>query len=168
VLLGQSPENALFAVAQQMHYTLTQEHGVFLLTAPDVTPHQQAVLRYRMRLFRSGKRDSMQSVGAHLSVALWIAMTSKTGGSVAGSMYHPANASRANAPRTNVPRISLPPVLRDVTPQEVADQVVTLSPGGLYLSMIAPERADRPEDFRIRFYSYGDPDQLKLDMTCPQ
>ena len=55
-----------------------------------------------------------------------------------------------------------------MTPLEVADRVVTLSPGGFYISMIAPERAAAPEDFRIQFYSYGDPDQLKLDMTCPQ
>ena len=158
VLLGQSPEDALLAVAQQMHYALSQDHGVFLLTAPDVTPHQQAVLRYRMRLFRSGKRDVAQSIGTRLSVALWIAMNSKAVGGAGGSIHHSVDA----------PQISLPPVLRDVTPLEVADRVVTLSPGGLYLSMIAPERADRPEDFRIQFYSYGDPDQLKLDMACPQ
>jgi hypothetical protein len=158
VLLGQSPEDALLAVAQQMHYALSQDHGVFLLTAPDVTPHQQAVLRYRMHVFRSGKRDVVQSIGTRLSVALWIAMNSKTVGGVGGSTYHAVDA----------PRNSLPPVLRDVTPLEVADRVVTLSPGGLYLSMVAPERAAGPEDFRIRFYSYGDPDQLKLDMVCPQ
>jgi hypothetical protein len=158
VLLGQSPENALLAVAQQMRYALSQDHGVFLLTAPDVTPHQQAVLRYRIRIFRSGKRDVVQSIGTRLSVALWIAMNSKTSGGVGGSIQHSVDA----------PRILLPPVLRDVTPLEVADRVVTLSPGGLYLSMIAPERTDRPEDFRIRFYSYGEPDQLKLDMACPQ
>ena len=157
VLLGQSPENALLAVAQQMHYSLTQDHGVFLLTAPDVTPHQQAVLHYRMHIFRSGKRDVAQSIGTRLSVALWIAMNSKTSGA-GGSIQHSVDA----------PRITLPPVLRDVTPVEVADRVVTLSPGGLYLSMIAPERAAGPEDFRIQFYSYGNPEQLKLDMTCPQ
>jgi hypothetical protein len=158
VLLGQSPENALLAVAQQIHYALSRDHGVFLLTAPDVTPHQQAVLRYRMRIFRSGKRDVAQSIGSRLSVALWIAMNSKASGGVGGSTQHSVDA----------PRISLPPVLRDVTPLEVANRVVTLSPGGLYVSMIAPERTDRPEDFRIRFYSYGDPDELKLDMACPQ
>jgi hypothetical protein len=158
VLLGQSPENALLAVAQQMHYSLTQDHGVFLLTAPDVTPHQQAVLHYRMHIFRSGKRDVAQSIGTRLSVALWIAMNSKTNGGVGRSTYNSVDA----------PRISLPPVLRDVTPLEVADRVVTLIPGGLYLSMIAPERTDRPEDFRVRFYSYGEPDQLKLDLACPQ
>ena len=106
VLLGQSPENALLAVAQQMRYALSQDHGVFLLTAPDVTPHQQAVLRYRIRIFRSGKRDVVQSIGTRLSVALWIAMNSKTSGGVGGSIQHSVDA----------PRISLPPVLRDVTP----------------------------------------------------
>jgi hypothetical protein len=156
VLMDLSPESALSAMAEQVQYTLNQDQGVFVLTAPDVTPHQQQVMNFRLDEFRSGRRETVQMIGAQLSGDLWTEMMHGTG--YAGSTLHSVDA----------PTVSLPRVLKDVTPLDVADRVVKLRPGGLYLSMIAPDRIERPADLKIQFSSYGDPQQLKLDMTCPR
>jgi hypothetical protein len=156
VLMDLPPESALSAMAQQAHYALNQDQGVFVLTAPDVTPHQQQVMNFRLREFRSGRRETVQMIGARLSGALWSDMMHGT--AYGGSIPHAVDA----------PRVSLPRVLKDVTPLDVADRVVKLGPSGLYLSMIDPDSAKGPADLNIRFASYGDPQQLKLDMACPR
>jgi hypothetical protein len=156
VLMDLPPESALSTMAQQAHYTLNQDQGVFVLTAPDVTPHQQQVMNFRLREFRSRGRETVQTIGARLSGTLWTEMMHGAG--YGGSMLHSVDA----------PKVSLPRLLKDVTPLDVADRVVKLGPGGLYLSAIDPDRATGPADLTIRFFSYGDPKQLKLDMTCPQ
>lgn len=156
VLMNLSPESALSAMARQVHYELNQDQGVFMLTAPDVTPHQQQVMNFRLREFRSRRRETVPMIGARLSAALWSAMMHGT--TYSGAIPHSVDA----------PRISLPRVLKNVTPLDVADRVVQLGPGGLYLSMIAPDRIESPADLKIQFSSYGDPAQFKLDMTCPR
>jgi hypothetical protein len=143
-------------MAQQLHYALNQEDGVFLLTAPDVTQHQLAVLNFRLHKFRSPRREMVQMISAQLSGALWVEMMH--GGGIAGSILS----------STDAPQVSLPRVLRDVTPLDVANRVVKLGSGGLYRSLIDPDHAGGPADLTIRFSSYGDPNQLKLDMSCPR
>jgi hypothetical protein len=156
VFLGEDPRSALDAIAQQLHFTLNQEDGVFLLTAPDVTSHQLAVLNFRLHEFRSPKKEIVQTISAQLSGALWVEMMH--GGGFGGSILHTVDA----------PKVSLPHVLKNVTPEDVADRVVKLGSGGLYRSLIDPERAKGPADLAIQFSSYGDPTQLKLDMSCPR
>ena len=156
VLMNLPPESALSAIAEQVHYALNQDQGVFMLTAPDVTPHQQQVMNFRLREFRSRRRETAQMIGARLSGTLW------TG------MMHGIASSGSIAHSTNAPRVTLPRMLKNVTPLDVADRVVQLGPGGLYLSMIAPDRIETPADLKIQFSSYGDPAQLKLDMSCPR
>lgn len=156
VFLGDDPRDALDAIAQQVHFTLNQENGVFLLTAPDVTPHQRDVLNHRFRTYRFGRKSMVQIIGVQLSEALWVALTKPATVSYGGSIYHPVNA----------PKISLPPVLHNVTAQDIATLVVKSGPGGIYLSRINPSRVNSSDDLKIQFESYGDPSQLKLDMGC--
>jgi hypothetical protein len=156
VFLGDDPRDALDAIAQQAHFTLNQEDGVFLLTARDVTPHQRAVLDHRFRTYRVGRKSIVQTISVNLSEALWVAFTKPAMASYGASIYHSAGA----------PKISLPPVLHNVTAQDIATLVVKSGPGGIYLSHINPSRVDTPDDLKIQFESYGDPDQLKLDMRC--
>jgi hypothetical protein len=156
VFLGDDPRDALDAIAQQVHFTLNQENGVFLLTAPDVTPHQRDVLNHRFRTYRFGRKSMVQIIGVQLSEALWVALTKPATVSYGGSIYHPVSA----------PKISLPPVLHNVTAQDIATLVVKSGPGGIYLSRINPSRVNSSDDLKIQFESYGDPSQLKLDMGC--
>lgn len=156
VFLGEDPRTALDAMAQQLHYTLNQEDGVFLLTAPDVTPHQRDVLEHRFRIYRSGRKSMVQLISVQLSEALWSAFGTPSHSGYGGSIYHSVDA----------PKISLPPVLRNVTAQDIATLVVKSSPGGIYLSRVNPSRVDTPGDLKIQLESYGDPSQLKLDMSC--
>jgi hypothetical protein len=158
VFLGEDPLNALDAIAQQLHYTLNQEDGVFLLAAPDVTPHQRDVLEHRFRVYRTGRKSIVQMISMHLSQALWSAFTKPVPVSYGGSTYHSVDA----------PKISLPPLLHNVTAQEIAGLVVKAGPQGIYLSRIQPSRVASPNDLMIQISSYGDPNQLKLDMSCRQ
>ncbi len=157
IFLGDDPRDALDAIAQQAHFTLSQADGVFLLTAPDVTAHQRDVLNHRFRIYRAGGKSIVQMISVQLSEALWVAFTKPATVGYGGSIYHSAGA----------PRISLPPILHNVTAQDIATLVVKSSPGGIYLSRINPSRVDSSDDLKIQFESYGDPSQLKLDMRCP-
>jgi hypothetical protein len=171
VFLGEDPRGALDAMAQQLHYTLNQEDGVYLLSAPDVTQHQLDVLDHRFSLYRTGKKLTVQTISMRLSEALWAALVKPakpaSHGS-GGSIYHPVGAHSADAYSGDAPKISLPPVLHDVTTAEIAGLVVTSGPGGMYLSRIQPSRMASTEDLKIQISSYGDEKQLKLDMSCPR
>ena len=161
VLLGEDPRNALDAIAQQLHYTLNQEDGVFLLAAPDVTPHQRDVLDHRFRVYRTGRKPIVQMISVNLREALWVAFGKPAPAGHAGSVHHSVDAHSVDAPK-----IALPRVLRDVTAQDIAGLVVKAGPHGIYLSRIQPSRIASPDDLTIQMSSYGDPDQLKLDMSC--
>jgi hypothetical protein len=156
IFLGEDPRTALDAIAQQLHFTLNQEDGVFLLTAPDVTPHQRDVLEHRFRIYRSGRKSMVQLISVQLSEALWSALGKPSNAGYGGSIYHSVEA----------PKVFLPPVLRNVTAQDIATLVVKSPPGGIYLSRVNPSRVDTPDDLKIQIESYGDPSQLKLDMSC--
>jgi hypothetical protein len=158
VFLGEDPRGALDAMAQELHYTLNQEDGVFVLAAPDVTPHQRDVLEHRFRLYHYGGKSIVQLISVQLSEALWSAFSKPAYVSYAGSIYHSVDA----------PKISLPPVLRNVTAQEIAGLVVKAGPRGIYLSRIQPSRMASPDDLTIQISSYGDPNQLKSDLRCQQ
>ena len=156
IFLGEEPQKALEGVAQQLRYTLNQEDGVFLLTAPDVTPHQNDVLQHRFSVYRIGRKPIVPMISVQLNEALWGAFGKSTSAGYGGSIYHTADA----------PKLSLPPVLHNVTTEEIAGLVVKTAPGGIYLSRIDPSRMASPNDLRIQISSYGDPDQLKSDMSC--
>jgi hypothetical protein len=163
VFLGEDPRSALDAIAQTLHYTLNQEEGVFVLAAPDVTPHQRDVLDHRFRVYRTARKSIVQSISPQLSEALWVASGKPAPVGYGGSIDHPVNAHSVDAPK-----ISLPRVLHDVTAQEIAGLVVKTPPYGIYLSRIHPSRVASPDDLTIQISSYGDPKQLKLDLRCQQ
>jgi hypothetical protein len=156
VFLGEDPRSALDAIAQQLHYTLNQEDGVFVLAAPDVTPHQRDILEHRFRVYRTGRKSIVQMISVQLSEELWSAFSKPSPVGYAGSILSSVEA----------PKISLPPVLHDVTAQDIAGLVVKAGPRGIYLSRIQPSRMASPDDLTIQISSYGDPNQLKLDMSC--
>ena len=168
VFLGEDPGKALDAIAQQLHYTLNQEDGVFVLAAPDITPHQRDVLEHRFRVYRNGRRSIVQVISVHLSEALWAAFNKPAAVGDGGSVHHSVNAHSVDTRSVDAHKISLPPVLHDVTAQEIAGLVVKAGPGGIYVSRIQPSRMASPDDLKIQISSYGDPKQLKLDMDCQQ
>lgn len=161
VFLGEDPRSALDAMAQELHYTLNEEDGVFLLAAPDVTSHQRDVLDHRFRVYRHGGKSVLQMVSVQLKEALWVAFTNPVSSGHGGSIYHSAHSADAS-------KISLPPVLRNVTAQDIAGLAVKTGPRGIYLSRIQPSRMASPDDLTIQISSYGDPKQLNLDLHCQQ
>jgi hypothetical protein len=181
VFLGEDPRSALDAMAQQLHYTLNQEDGVYVLSAQDVTQHQRDVLEHRFRVYRTGGKSMVQTISTRLSEALWAALvkpakpaSSGHGGSVYHSVDghsvagHSVDGHSVGAYSGDAPKISLPPVLHNVTTQEIAGLVVKSGPGGMYLSRIHPSRMASAEDLTIQISSYGDENQLKRDMSCPR
>jgi hypothetical protein len=158
IFLGEEPRKALEGVAQQLHYTLNQEDGVFVLSASDVTRHQLDVLDHRFPVYRTGRKSIVQMIGMNLKEALWVAFNKPASYGYGGSIVHSLDA----------PKISLPPVLHNVTAQDIAGLAVKSGLGGIYLSRIQPSRMDSPDDLTIQISSYGDPNQLKHDMSCQQ
>jgi hypothetical protein len=173
VFLGEDPRSALDAIAQQLHYTLNQEDGVYLLSAPDVTQHQRDVLEHSFRVYRTGRKPTVQTISMQLSEALWVAFVKPAKAAKPASDGHGGSVSHSVAGHSgdghsDAPKISLPPVLHNVTTQEIAGLVVKSGPGGIYLSRIHPSRMASAEDLKIQISSYGDEHQLKLDMSCPR
>jgi hypothetical protein len=183
VFLGEDPRSALDAMAQQLHYTLNQEDGVYLLSAQDVTQHQRDVLDHRFPVYRTGGKSIVQTISMRLSEALWVALAKPVaaghGGPISHSVHghsvhghsvhgHSVKAHSVDAQSVDAPKISLPPVLHNVTTQEIAGLVVKSGPGGIYLSRIQPSRMASAEDLTIQISSYGDERQLKLNMSCPR
>jgi hypothetical protein len=166
VFLGEDPRSALDAMAQQLHYTLNQEDGVYVLSAQDVTQHQRDVLEHRFRGYRTGGRSTVQTSSMRLSEALWAALVkpAKPASNGHGGLVSHSVAGHS----VDAPKISLPPVLHDVTTQEIAGLVVKSGVGGIYLSRIQPSRMASAEDLKIQISSYGDENQLKRDMSCPR
>jgi hypothetical protein len=176
VFLGEDPRSALDAMAQQLHYTLNQENGVYVLSAQDVTQHQRDVLEHRFRVYRTGGKSMVQTISTRLSEALWAALVKPAkpasnghGGSISHAVAgHSVAAHAVDGYSVDAPKISLPPVLHNVTTQEIAGLVVKSGPGGMYLSRIHPSRMTSAEDLKIQISSYGDENQLKRDMSCPR
>ena len=176
VFLGEDPRSALDAMAQELHYTLNQEDGVYVLSAPDVTQHQRDVLDHTFLVYRTGGKSIVQTISMRLSEALWVALvkpakpashdhSESVSHSVAG---HSVATHSVDTRSVDAPKISLPPVLHNVTTEEIAGLVVKSGPGGVYLSRIHPSRMASAEDLKIQISSYGDEKQLKLDMSCPR
>jgi hypothetical protein len=171
VFLGEDPRSALDAMAQQLHYTLNHEDGVYVLSAQDVTQHQRDVLEHRFRVYRTGGKSMVQTISTRLSEALWAALVKPAkpaSSGHGGSISHSVHGHSVGAYSGDAPKISLPPVLHDVTTQEIAGLVVKSGPGGMYLSRIHPSRMASAEDLKIQISSYGDENQLKRDMSCPR
>jgi hypothetical protein len=171
VFLGEDPRSALDAMAQQLHYTLNQEDGVYLLSAPDVTQHQRDVLDHPFRVYRTGGKSTVQTISMRLSEALWAALVKPAkpaSSGHGGPSHHSAAGHSDDAYSVDTPKISLPPVLHNVTTEEIAGLVVKSGPGGMYLSRIHPSRMASAEDLKIQISSYGDEKQFKLDMSCPR
>jgi hypothetical protein len=171
VFLGEDPRSALDAMAQQLHYTLNQEDGVYLLSAPDVTQHQLDVLDHRFGVYRTGGKSMVQTISMRLSEALWAALVKPAKSASyghGGAVSHSVAGHSVAGHSVDATKISLPPVLHDVTTEEIAGLVVKSGPGGMYLSRIQPSRMASAEDLRIQISSYGDEKQLKLDMSCPR
>ena len=173
VFLGEDPRSALDAMAQQLHYTLNQEEGVYVLSAPDVTQHQRDVLDHRFRVYRTGRKSTVQMISMRLSEVLWAALVKPAkpasyghGGSISHSVD--AHSVDAHSVDGRSDATLFPPVLHNVTTEEIAGLVVKSGPGGIYLSRIHPSRMASAEDLKIQISSYGDENQLKLDMSCPR
>ena len=100
---------------------------MFVLTAPDVTPHQRDVLDHRFRMYRTGRKSMVQMISMNLSEALWPRLHPPGNVSYAGSIYHSANA----------PKISLPPVLHMLL-RRILRRWWSIGARRIYLSRISP------------------------------
>jgi hypothetical protein len=137
-------KGALLVAAERAHYELSEEDGVLLLTAPDLTPYQRAELDHSFSEYKSG-RGGLVVLGSSLSTALWADFTHPTG--FAGSILDSPDD----------PPIELPPVQYDVTAQQIANQLVTKGVGGMWIAKISPEPSNNQKDFEVSLYSYAVP-----------
>ena len=147
-------KRSLETVAHEAQYTVTEENGVVLVTAPDVTPRQRMVLAHRFAEFKTDKNTTMPMISAELAGWLWSEVDHGTGwaASIMGSM--------------DDLRISLPASMPNISAEEIANRVVTSGAGGIWIAKINPDRATGAEDDLISFYSYANPELLKSEISC--
>jgi hypothetical protein len=147
-------KRSLETVAHEAQYTVSEENGVLLVTAPDVTPRQRMVLAHRFAEFKTDKSKTMPEISADLAGWLWSEVDHGTGwvASILGSV--------------DDPHISLPASMPNVSAEEIANRVVTTGAGGIWIAKINPDRATGPEGDLISFYSYANPELLKKEISC--
>jgi hypothetical protein len=147
-------KRSLETVAREAQYTVSEENGVVLVTDPDVTPRQRMVLDHRFAEFKTDKNKTMPEISADLAGWLWSEVDHGTGwvASVLGSM--------------DDPRISLPASMPNISAEAIANRVVMMGAGGIWIAKISPDRATGPEDDLISFYSYGNPERFKSEISC--
>lgn len=144
---------ALLTVAQQMQYSWYEEDGVMILRAPDLTPRQTELIERRIPEFPAQERQVTALLSANLGIALWVIDHPNQG--YGGSIGH----------GTNDVRLSLPQ-LKDVTALQVANRVVTMGSGGIWMSGIRPQATDDINGYDILLGLYQDAHPLKNFLAC--
>ena len=153
-LRGMDASTALLDIARRAQYSIIEENGVFIISAPDTTPRQLEVLDHRFAEFKPGAKQTMHMLSFQLSGWLWSEVAHGQG--FAGSILDNPDAQK----------ISLPPVLKNITTKEIANRIVTAGKGGMWISKVTPDRSTNLDDISLEFESYGDTDQLKREISC--
>jgi len=150
---GSDPRDALRKVAEHAGYTLTEDGGAQVLTAPDLAPWQQEVLNYRVTAFPGLKNETMAYMGMMLTG--WIQTTIGQGHGFAGSVLGSLTDRQ----------LSLPP-MRSVSIQEIADRIVSLDDGGIWIMKPTVNNPEGPKDVEIEVISYRDRPDASAQITC--
>jgi hypothetical protein len=162
-----TPRDMLEEAVRATNYSVEEHDGVILLTAPDINSHQRALLTHRFERFPAEAKQTMHQISAQLSGWLWVEVDEANG--YAGSI----------GDSTTAHTISLP-TLENVTTEQVADKIVTTPPAGMWIlqgntipplspaneGSTTPSANDSARD-RIDFYSWSEPNQVRMDLTCP-
>ena len=150
---GSDPRDALRKVAEHAGYTLTEDSGAQVLTAPDLAPWQQDVLNYRVTAFPGMKNKTMAYMGMMLTgwIQTEINKVSGFAGDLPGSLTDR--------------QLSLPP-MRSVSIQEIADRIVSLDEGGIWMMKPTVENPESPKEVEIEVISYHDRPNVSSQITC--
>jgi hypothetical protein len=149
---GSDPRDALRKVAEQAGYTLTGESGPQVLIASDIAPWQQDVLNYKLTASPGIKNETMAYMGTVLTG--WIQMAIAKRG-FAGSVLSSLTDRQ----------LSLPP-MRSVSIQEIADRIVSLDEGGIWIMKPTVKNPEDPKDVEIEVISYRDRPDASAQITC--
>jgi hypothetical protein len=163
-----TPRDALEEAVRSANYSVEEQDGIILLMAPDINSHQRKLLTHRFKEFRTEAKQTMHGISAQLTGSLWI--------EVDGASGYCASIGDSTTAHT----ISLP-LLEDVTTEQIADRIATIPPGGMWIlqgntippllpateGSTTPSANDSARD-TIDFYSWSEPDQVRMDLTCPK
>jgi len=152
-LSGVDAQAALESVAQKIQYSLSEEDGVLVLRAPDLTSRQIELVNRRLPEFPGQVQQVTALVSANLATALWA--TDHPNQGFGGSILHGTDDVRISLLQSN-----------NVTALEVADSVVVKGSGGIWASRIRPLQSDEINDYGILLELYQDQHPLKNSLAC--
>lgn len=147
------PTNAIRQVAARAGYTLTREGRTAVLTAPDLFVWQEKMLRYRFSAFPALRNVTMEYMGAQLTgwIQTEIGKAPGFGGSVMGSLDDRL--------------LSLPP-MHAVTASGIADRIVSLDHGGIWIARPLVKKPMGAKDEVIEIISYHDRPNAAAEISC--
>ena len=149
---GSDARDALRKVAEEADYTLTEDGGAEVLLASDMAPWQREVLHYKLAASPGIKNETMAYMGVMLTGWMQAAFATRGfAGSVLGSL--------ADRP------LSLPP-MRSVSIQEIADRIVSLDEGGIWIMKPTVKKPEGIKDFEIEVISYRDRPNATSQISC--
>jgi hypothetical protein len=163
-----TPRDALEEAVRSTNYSVEEQDGIILLMAPDINGHQRTLLTHRFKEFQTGTKQTMHGISAQLTGSLWMEVDGASG--YGGSILDSTTAYTINLP-----------LLEGVTTEQIADRIVTIPPGGMWIlqgntippllpaaeGSTTPSANDSARD-TIDFYSWSEPDQVRMDLTCPK
>jgi hypothetical protein len=150
---GSDARDALRKVVEHAGYTLTEDGGAQVLTAPGLASWQQDVLNYKLTASPGIKNETMAYMGVMLTG--WIQSTIGQGHGFVGSVLGSLTDGQ----------LSLPP-MRSVSIQEIADRIVSLDEGGIWIMKPTVKNPEGPKDVEIEVISYRDRPNASSPITC--
>jgi len=138
-LEGVTAQDALAEAIRDTGYSLTEEDGVLVLIAGDLTPRQKNLLYLQYADFQAS--GTMAVMAANLTGWMWTAThpTAGYGGSITGS--------------TNDEHFTLKK-MRSATTEEIANKIVSQGSKGMWILRTAPNDTHTPSDDQVEVEPY--------------
>lgn len=144
---------ALRRVAGAAGYTLTQENGTQLITAADAAPWEQDVLDHQVKDFTGFHNATMAQMGMAIT------------GIIAMDVAHVATFAASVLSSPSDRRVSVP-AMKSVSIRDLAEHVVSLDEGGMWLMKPRQPNPRGPQDITIEIISYHDRPDESSRISC--
>lgn len=151
-IVNSTPGDALEQIGRLAGYSVRSEDGVFLLLPSDLPAWESQVMSFRFDTFPK-QNASMASLGTTLTG--WIQMT----------IGHVPTFAASIMSSTDV-KVYTFNEMKNATISEIADRIVTLPGGGIWVLRPIMPRPASAADLELRVFSYADDREEIQSLDC--
>lgn len=151
-IVNATPNDALGQIARFAGYSVSTQNGVLVLSSPDLPAWELEALKYQFESFPQQKA-SMASLGVTLTG--WIQM----------GIGHTPTFAASIMSSPDVKTFTLDPT-NNATISEIADRIVRLPGGGLWIFRPVSPDPSGAADMELRVFSYIDDSEKLRTINC--